>query len=87
MLKQTRDAFAECQKSIVGELNVMIDELIAGRNEEVYIRLVNLRDELVGDLLINSDNQFEDVLEHSCRKYLEKTYEKELNNNATNDNV
>ena len=87
MLKQTRDAFAECQKSIVGELNVMIDELIAGRNEEVYNRLVNLRDELVGDLLINSDNQFEDVLEHSCRKYLEKTYEKELNTTTTNENV
>ena len=79
MLKQTRDAFAECQKSIVGELNVMIDELIAGRNEEVYNRLVNLRDELVGDLLIHSDNQFEDALEHGCRKYLEKTYKKELN--------
>ena len=78
MLKQTRDAFAECQKSIVGELNVMIDELIAGRTEEVYNRLVNLRDELVGDLLIGSDNKFEDALEHGCRKYLEMTYEKEM---------
>ena len=87
MLKQTRDAFAECQKSIVGELNVMIDELIAGRNEEVYNRLVDLRDELVGDLLISSDNQFEDVLEHSSRKYLEETYKKELNFNATNETV
>lgn len=86
MLKKTRDAFAECQKSIVGELNVMIDELIAGRHSEVYNRLVDLRDELVGDLLISSDNQFEDLLEHSSRKYLEETYKKELNN-AGNDNV
>ena len=87
MYKRTRDAFAECQKSIVGELNVMIDELIAGKNEEVYKRLVDLRDELVGDLLINSDNNFEEVLEHSGRKYLEETYKKELNFNATNETV
>lgn len=87
MLKQTRDAFAECQKSIVGELNVMIDELIAGRNEKVYNRLVDLRDELVGDLLISSDNQFEDLLELSSRKYLEETYKKELNTTTTNENV
>ena len=87
MLKQTRDAFAECQKSIVEELNVMIDELIAGRNEEVYNRLVDLRDELVGDLLISSDNQYEDLLEHSSRKYLEETYKKELNTTTTNENV
>lgn len=87
MLKQTRDAFAECQKSIVGELNVMIDELIAGRNEKVYNRLVDLRDELVGDLLISSDNQFEDLLGLSSRKYLEETYKKELNTTTTNENV
>ena len=87
MYKRTRDAFAECQKSIVGELNVMIDELIAGRTKEVYNRLVNLRDELVGDLLISADNNFEEALEHSSRKYLEETYKKELNFNATNENV
>jgi hypothetical protein len=87
MYKRTRDAFAECQKSIVGELNVMIDNLMAGRYEEVYNRLVNLRDELVGDLLIGSDNEFEDMLEHGCRKYLEMTYKKELNIEADNENV
>ena len=87
MYKRTRDAFAECQKSIVDELNLMIDELMAGRNEEVYNRLVNLRDELVGDLLISSENNFEEGLEHGCRKYLEMTYEKELNISATNENV
>lgn len=44
-------AFEMAQESIVNELSLARNELIAGRNEEVYNILTNLIDELTTDLI------------------------------------
>lgn len=44
-------AFERAQESIVNELSLARNELIAGRNEEVYNILTNLIDELTTDLI------------------------------------
>ncbi len=42
MIKPVYDAFTECQKSVVNEINYARNELIAGRYEEVYNILTNI---------------------------------------------
>lgn len=78
-----RDAFVECQKSILTEINQALIELKAQRFEEVYNILTSLSDELTTDVLISEESDFEKVITLGCQKYVKK----ELNTNATNDNV
>lgn len=78
-----RDAFVECQKSMLTEINQALIELKAQRFEEVYNILTSLSDELTTDVLISEESDFEKVITLGCQKYAKK----ELNTNATNDNV
>lgn len=55
MMKPVYDAFTECQKSVVNEINYARNELIAGRYEEVYNILTNLSDELTKDIQISTE--------------------------------
>lgn len=45
----------EMQESVVAELNEAINNLKAGRYEEVYNILTNLSDELTTDIIISKD--------------------------------
>ena len=82
MMKKTVDAFVECQKSVVNEINSARNELVCGRTEEAYNILTNLSDELTTDIRI-SEGKFEIVVSKACKNYAKK----ELNNTATNENV
>ena len=46
----------EMQESVVAELNEAINNLKAGRYEEVYNILTNLSDELTTDIIISKDD-------------------------------
>ena len=78
-----RDAFVECLKSMIKEINQARDDLIAGRYEEVYNILTSLSDELTTDVLISEESDFEKVITLGCQKYAKK----ELNTTTTNENV
>lgn len=82
MMKKTVDAFVECQKSVVNEINFARNELISGRTEEAYNILTNLSDELTTDIRI-SEGRFETVLDKACENYAKK----ELNTESANKNV
>lgn len=82
MMKKTVDAFVECQKSVVNEINFARNELISGRPEEAYNILTNLSDELTTDIRI-SEGRFETVLDKACENYAKK----ELNTESANKNV
>lgn len=71
MMKKTVDAFVECQKSVVNEINFARNELISGRTEEAYNILTNLSDELTTDIRI-SESKFESVLDKACKNYAKK---------------
>lgn len=71
MIKKTIDAFVECQKSIVNEINYARNELICGRYEEAYNILTNLSDELTTDIRI-SESKFETLLDKACKNYIDK---------------
>ncbi len=83
MMKPVFDAFTECQRSVVNEINYAINELISGRYEEVYNVLKNLSDELTTDVQI-STGKFEVLLGKACEEYEKR---KELNTTTTNENV
>lgn len=82
MMRKTVDAFVECQKSVVNEINFARNELISGRTEEAYNILTNLSDELMADIRI-SEGKFEAVLDKACKNYAKK----ELNIESANKNV
>lgn len=82
MMKKTVDAFVECQKSVVNEINSARNELVCGRTEEAYNILTNLSDELTTDIRI-SEGKFEAVLDKACKNYAKK----ELNIESANENV
>ena len=82
MMKKTVDAFVECQKSVVNEINFARNELISGRTEEAYNILTNLSEELTTDIRI-SEGRFETVLDKACENYAKK----ELNTESANKNV
>lgn len=82
MMKKTVDAFVECQKSVVNEINLARNELVCGRPEEAYLILTNLSDELTTDIRI-SEGKFEAVLDRACKNYAKK----ELNTESANKNV
>lgn len=82
MLEKAKDAFVECQKSIVNEINYARNELICGRYEEAYNILTNLFDELTTDIRI-SEGKFETALSKACKNYAKK----ELNIKSANENV
>lgn len=82
MMKKTVDAFVECQKSVVNEINFARNEMISGRTEEAYNILTNLSDELTTDIRI-SESKFEAVLDKACKNYAKK----ELNIESANENV
>lgn len=67
-----RDAFAECQKSMIKEINQARDELIAGRYKEVYNILTSLSDELTTDVLISEESDFEKVITLGCKEHAKK---------------
>lgn len=57
MFKPTEDAFVECQESIIHELGYILNEMIAGRQEEAYNATRDLRDELVKDVIISKGKE------------------------------
>ena len=71
MIKKTIDAFVECQKSVVNEINSARNELVCGRTEEAYNILTNLSDELATDIRI-SEGKFETLLDKACKNYIEE---------------
>lgn len=71
MIKKTIDAFVECQKSVVNEINSARNELICGRTEEAYNILTNLSAELTTDIRI-SEGKFETLLDKACKNYIDK---------------
>ena len=71
MIKKTIDAFVECQKSVVNEINSARNELVCGRTEEAYNILTNLSAELTTDIRI-SEGKFETLLDKACKKYIDK---------------
>lgn len=71
MIKKTIDAFVECQKSVVNEINLARNELVCGRAEEAYNILTNLSAELTTDIRI-SEGKFEAVLDTACKNYIDK---------------
>ena len=82
MMQRAVDAFVECQKSVVNEINLARNELVCGRTEEAYNILTNLSDELTTDIRI-SEGKFEAVLDRACKNYAKK----ELNIESANENV
>ena len=71
MIKKTIDAFVECQKSVVNEINSARNELVCGRTEEAYNILTNLSAELTTDIRISED-KFETLLDKACKNYIDK---------------
>ena len=71
MIKKTIDAFVECQKSVVNEINSARNELVCGRTEEAYSILTNLSAELTTDIRI-SEGKFETLLDKACKNYIDK---------------
>ena len=71
MMKKTVDAFVECQKSVVNEINSARNELVCGRTEEAYNILTNLSAELTTDIRI-SEGKFETLLDKACKNYIDK---------------
>ena len=71
MIKKTIDAFVECQKSVVNEINSARNELVCGRTEEAYNILTNLSDELATDIRI-SEGKFKTLLDKACKNYIDK---------------
>ena len=69
MIKKTIDAFVECQKSVVNEIDSARNELVCGRTEEAYNILTNLSAELTTDIRI-SEGKFEAVLDTACKNYI-----------------
>ena len=84
MLKKVLESFTEAQESIIHELNYALDELVAGRQEEAFNSLRNLRDELVTDVIISRGGLPEEKLDNLI--YL-KEFKKELNTTTGNENV
>ena len=77
MMQRAVDAFVECQKSVVNEINSARNELVCGRTEEAYNILTNLSDIRI------SEGKFEAVLDKACKNYAKK----ELNIESANKNV
>lgn len=71
MIKKTIDAFVECQKSVVNEINSARNELVCGRTEEAYNILTNLSAELTTDIRISED-KFETLLDTACKNYIKE---------------
>lgn len=59
MFKPTRDAFVECQESIINELKYIMNEMKAGRQEEAYVAIRDLKNELVRDVQISTGKEKE----------------------------
>lgn len=90
-INKLNEAFIESQESIINEINYIINELVCGRQEEAFVALRDLRDELTVDVIIARGGMPEEKLDKlisiGCRKFVEKEYKKELNTSATNENV
>ena len=71
MIKKTIDAFVECQKSVVNEIDSARNELVCGRTEEAYNILTNLSAELTTDIRISED-KFETLLDTACKNYIKE---------------
>ena len=84
MLKKVLESFTEAQESVIHELNYALAELTAGRQEEAFNSIRNLRDELVTDVIISRGGLPEEKLDNLIHL---KEYKKELNTSATNENV
>ena len=85
MVRKAMKAFEEMQESIVNEIGYAINELICGRTEEAYNILVNLRDELVADLIYvdESEKKFDELIKEAGKLFIENEYKKiELENDA-----
>lgn len=52
-------AFVEAQESIVNEIGMAIEELKAGKYINVYCRLTNLCDALIGDIAISKSKELD----------------------------
>lgn len=78
-IKKLNEAFIESQESIMHELNYILKELEAGRNEEAYKTIQDLRDELYCDIKISREKE--------KTKIFQIINKKELNTTATNENV
>ena len=77
-------AFEMAQESIINEIGYALNELICGRTEEAYNILVNLRDELVTDLIYvdESEKKFDELIKEAGKLYIENEYKKELANDS-----
>lgn len=51
----------EVKESILTEVNSAIEELKAGKYEEVYVRLTNLSDDLTTDIIAEKANELDTV--------------------------
>ena len=77
--------FNEIQESIINEIGYALNELICGRTEEAYNILINLRDELVADLIYveESEKKFDELIKEAGKLFIENEYKKiELENDA-----
>ena len=88
MVRKAMEAFEEMQESIVNEIGYAINELICGRTEEAYNILVNLKDELVADLIYvdESEKKFDELIKEAGKLYIENEYKKELENDGKSIN-
>ena len=88
MVKKAMEAFEEMQESIINEIGYALNELICGRTEEAYNILVNLKDELVADLIYvdESEKKFDELIKAAGTVYCENEYKKELENDGKSIN-
>lgn len=56
-IKKLNEAFIEAQESIMHELNYILKEQEAGRQEEAYKAIQDLRDELYCDIKISREKE------------------------------
>ena len=80
--------FNEIQESVINEIGYALNELICGRTEGAYNILVNLRDELVTDLIYvdESEKKFDELIKEAGKLYIENEYKKELANDGESIN-
>ena len=90
-INKLNEAFVESQESIISELNYIINELICGRQEETFVALRDLRDELTVDVIIarggTTGEKLDKLISIGCREYVENEQKRELNTTTGNENV
>ncbi len=82
MFKKVVDAHIETQETLINELGYISNELKAGRYEEAYKAVEDLKTELVTDVI-----KIQNAEEKVNRLINANKYKKELNTTATNENV